>query len=237
MSQDNPDEEGTVALYVLDHEGPSPRQWAMVIRGMRNAHESWEQGDSVLPYGDGGQTPFILGPKDAALALRLARAGTDHGKYLRQLPIHLEVCAEYWWREFDTYRAGLVQEAPDQVEVIQATDITENSTSQMHTLGKEPVTATLLSIEDMEQADRDVLLGLVNRLRDRWVEAGKKKPSREWRAMIQALAQSWNYTRTISLNYQVARSMYRARLGHRLTEWQRLRGELELLPNSQLITG
>jgi hypothetical protein len=206
-------------LTVNACEGPSPRQCEIVIRGMRNSWESWEAGDSVLSYG--AQTPFafVLGPKDLALALRLAKAGSDHGKYLRMLPLHLVVTApEYFWREFDTYRVGTVQEAPDLV--VQASDVTENSTSQMHTLGKQPVTAEMLSVEDMETADRDDLLSLINRQRDRWVDAGKRIPSREWRSMLQAVAQSWNYTRTLSLNYQVARSMYHARRNHRLTEWR-----------------
>jgi hypothetical protein len=102
----------------------------MVFSGMRNSWESWQTGDSII-LGDSlvPETSFILGEKDKDLALRLTKTGTDHGKYLRQIPIIFDFEApNYFFKEFDTYVVG----------VCVAGDVTQNSTSQMHVLGKHP---------------------------------------------------------------------------------------------------
>jgi hypothetical protein len=122
-------------LTIVGHAGPSPAQWDIVIRGMRNSWESWEKGNSTLVDGE-----FVFGSADRDLALRLVKLGSDHGKYLRQLPIIVDIKAPgYWWREFDTYRIG-----------VEAADIVQNSTSMMHTLGREPVEASMFAFEDPE---------------------------------------------------------------------------------------
>ena len=51
------------------------------IRGARNPLNSWARMDSY--YDEKGD--FVLGENDLSLAVRLARAGSDHRKYLRQI--------------------------------------------------------------------------------------------------------------------------------------------------------
>ena len=51
------------------------------MRGARNPLNSWARSDSY--YDENGQ--YILGENDLGLAKRLARAGSDHRKYLRQI--------------------------------------------------------------------------------------------------------------------------------------------------------
>ena len=51
------------------------------IRGARNPLNSWARSDSY--YDEGGN--YILGENDLALAKKLAKAGSDHRKYLRQI--------------------------------------------------------------------------------------------------------------------------------------------------------
>ena len=48
------------------------------IRGARNPLNSWARSDSY--YDEGGN--YILGENDLTLAKKLAKAGSDHRKYL-----------------------------------------------------------------------------------------------------------------------------------------------------------
>lgn len=214
-------------LTILDYEGPSPKQWHLCIRGARNSWESWEKGDSWIDDRLRDER-FALGPADLDLALRLARLGPDHGKFLRQLPVIVEVKAPgYWWREFDTYRIG-----------VEASDITQNSTSMMHTLGKQEMTEDMVYMPDVPNSERRVMLLSFNRIRDVWIASGKRKGPDvpQWVAMQQALPFGILYTRTVSLNYQVLRSIYHARKNHRLAEWRSWCAWCATLEHSALIT-
>jgi hypothetical protein len=196
---------------------PSPEQWEFVIREMRNSWESWEKSDSLYAPG-----AFVLGPADADLCRRLVKAGADHAKFMRQLPIHIALTApDYFWREFDTYRIG-----------VSADDITQNSTSMMHVLGRSPFTASMFDFGDVLPDDVAAILTRLNAARDRWVADNKRKgpDATAWRAMLQQIPDSWRYRRGVSLNYAAARAMFHARQFHRLREWRRLCGEFATLP-------
>ena len=74
------------------------------IRGMRNPLNSWAKSDSYYTT-DG----FVLGEADLTLAGKLARSGSDHRKFLRQIMVTVDITAPlYWWKEFDTYKVGTV---------------------------------------------------------------------------------------------------------------------------------
>lgn len=209
-------------LTIVGCVTPSPEQWDMVIRGMRNSWESWEKGDSELTA-----DTYTLGKADRDLALRLGKLGSDHGKYLRQLPVIVELKAPgYWWREFDTYRVG-----------VEASDITENSTSMMHTLGRDPVSMSMFHFDDPTSDAAMQAVAAVATARAAWVKAGKKKgPEQpEWRALQQAVPYAWLYLRTVSFNYQVLRAIYWARKNHRLAEWRDFCAWIVSLPNSELL--
>ena len=71
------------------------------IRGARNPLNSWARSDSY--YDESGR--YVLGENDLSLATRLAKAGSDHRKYLRQIIVSMDITAPlYWWKEFDTYK-------------------------------------------------------------------------------------------------------------------------------------
>ena len=75
------------------------------IRGARNPMNSWERMDSSYD----GEGNYILGENDLDLAKRLAHAGSDHRKFLRQIFVSVDINAPlYWWKEFDTYKVGTV---------------------------------------------------------------------------------------------------------------------------------
>lgn len=97
------------------------------IRGMRNPMNSWDKSDSHFHYHsclDCDHQPqncendhkifadcvcFNIGENDLDLMQRLYKAGTEHGKYLRQIFVSMDITAPlYWWKEFDTYKVGTV---------------------------------------------------------------------------------------------------------------------------------
>ena len=74
------------------------------------------------------------------------------------------------------------------------------------------------------------LLGTINRLnvlREEYLDTGDKEV---WRNMIELLPQSYNQKRTVQLNYQVLKNIYKSRKGHKLDEWQTFREWCETLP-------
>ena len=81
------------------------------IRGARNPLNSWDRSDSSYD----GEGNYILGENDLGLAKRLACAGSDHRKFLRQIFVSVDITAPlYWWKEFDTYKVGTVANSPEE---------------------------------------------------------------------------------------------------------------------------
>lgn len=94
--------------------------WEHALRGMRNAKNSWDKGDSEwkdiyecseadIPVDVCCDERFCVGPNDQKLATTLRDAGTDHRKYMRMIVVWMDITAPlYWWKEFDTYKVGTV---------------------------------------------------------------------------------------------------------------------------------
>lgn len=199
--------------------GPTPTMLYAVTQGVRNSWESHNKSDSVLD-----ENGFTLGDADAVLCKKLISAGPDHGKFLRQLPVILDFTGpEYFLKEFDTYKVGTAR----------------NSTSMMHTLGRDEFRLDMFSFEDMEELDAKDLILILNHRREKWIEAKRRKgpEAQAWRAMIQAVPQAWNYRSLWSGNYQVLRNMYYGRRNHRLREWRQFCEMIEnTMPYNELIT-
>ena len=83
--------------------GPSPEQMMFVIEGMRNPMNSWDKSDSVkyateLKEDNTFETDdFMLGEHDHKLMLKLAKAGTDHRKFMRMIPVMVRITAPLYW--------------------------------------------------------------------------------------------------------------------------------------------
>lgn len=172
------------------------------IRGMRNPLESHKKSDSYLR--DDGK--FILGDNDLDLAMRLRNAGSDHRKYLRQIFVCVDIEAPlYWWKEFDTYKVGVIS----------------NSESTMHTIHKKSFTEHMFSWENCGDRYKIITLQMLEDLRLDYLKSKEEGNVNwdTWRALIQALPTSFNQTRTITMTYENLINMYHARKNHKLTEW------------------
>jgi len=191
------------------------------IRGMRNPLNSWEKSDSTWD-GFGEADGFAIGVNDLALAMKLANAGSDDRKFMRQILVSIDILAPlYWWKEFDTYKVGTVA----------------NSCSTMHKIHAKEFTLSDFSWECLDEPGLQLLeatIDYLNHNRKLFVETKDKK---YWHNMIQILPTSYNQLRTVTLNYEVLRNMYHARKHHKLDEWRELCKRIESLPYSQLITG
>lgn len=206
---------------------PSPEQWKATIRGTRNPMNSWWKSDSQFWPGH-----MRIGENDLDLMKRLIKAGTDHSKFMRFLPVMVDITAPlYWWKEFDTYKVGTVA----------------NSCSTMHKIQAQEFTLDDFSCEHLDirtKALLEEIIKALNDYRELYIEYNpddfeiKGCPSKKdiWWQMIQLLPTSYNQKRTVMLNYAVLRNIYYARAGHKLDEWQQFREWIESLPYSELIT-
>ena len=181
------------------------------IRGARNPMTSWARMDSY--YDDEGN--FVLGENDLSLASRLAKAGSDHRKFLRQVIVSIDILAPlYWWKEFDTYKVGTVA----------------NSCSTMHKIQAKEFCRADFSCEKMSEGALAVLDGVISFMEAERLAFIETKDKAHWHNMIQLLPTSYNQLRTVTLNYEVLINIYKARRYHKLDEWKILCAEIEKLP-------
>ncbi len=181
------------------------------IRGARNPMNSWARMDSY--YNEAGE--YVLGENDLTLAARLAAAGSDHRKFLRQIIVSMDITAPlYWWKEFDTYKVGTVA----------------NSTSTMHKIQAKEFSREDFSCDRLSDDALAVLDSLIAYLEGERVKFNETKDKAYWHNMIQLLPSSFNQMRTVSMNYEVLINIYYARRHHKLAEWHTLCEAIEALP-------
>lgn len=192
--------------------------WEAAIRGMRNPMNSWAKSDTEFSC---GEIPEV-GESDLDLMSRLAKAGTEHRKYLRMLAVYVDLTAPlYWWKEFDTYKVGTVANSCSTMHKIHAKEFTLEDFSCEHL--KEPYLSGLQSTVAQLNAAREAFLA--------------SKDKEDWWQMIQLLPTSYNQKRTVMLNYEVLANIYRSRKNHKLDEWRKVCAWIENLPCAALITG
>lgn len=219
----------------------SPEQLMFIIEGMRNPMNSWDKSDSERCEDkencDGclrkiecdnhyiSKKELVLGPNDVDLMKKLAKAGTDHRKFMRMMPVYVRITAPlYWWKEFDTYKVGTVA----------------NSCSTMHKIAEKEFTLADFSCEHLENswlANLKETIKLLNEARGayNWCNTDAKKEW--WWQMIQLLPSSYNQTRNVMLNYEVLANIYHSRKNHKLDEWRDFCKWIEeKVPYSWLIT-
>lgn len=208
--------------------------WEAAIRGARNPMNSWDKMDSYNDvayfYDSQGcymhDHHYVIGQNDLKLMKNLAKAGSDHAKYLRMINVTMDVTAmQPWWMEFDTYKIATVR----------------NSCSKMHKIHVKEFT-----IDDFEHRGLDevgeypkhvfmTVIEACNWLRDWFNKTQEKK---YWRALIELLPEGYLMRSTIQLNYEVLRHQYHARKNHKLVEWHEYCDWIRTLPYAkELIIG
>ena len=185
------------------------------MRGARNPLNSWGRSDSS--YDENGN--YVLGPNDLDLTMRLAKAGNDHRKFLRQIFVSVDITAPlYWWKEFDTYKVGTVA----------------NSCSTMHKIHHKKFERDDFSCEKMDEGALAVLDSVIEYMEGERVKfCEDKKNKQAWINMIQMLPTSYNQMRTVTLNYENLINMYYARRTHKLHEWHDLCDWIMSLPYAE----
>lgn len=172
------------------------------MRGARNPLASWDKSDSY--YQEDGT--YVLGEADLGLATRLAKAGSDHRKFIRQIFVSVDITAPlYWWKEFDTYKVGTVA----------------NSTSTMHKIHSKPITAEDFSTDHLSPESAKFFDVIVDYLESVRLEYLQTKDKTLWYDLISILPESYEQTRTVTMNYENLVNMYHARKNHKLDEWHR----------------
>lgn len=240
--------------------------WEHAIRGMRNPKNSWEKIDShivdcdgecsscdayelfsddscTLPLGEN----IVIGPNDRELMVKLAKAGTDHRKFMRMITVYLDITAPlYWWKEFDTYKVGTVANSCSTMHKIADKEFTLDDFSCEHLYhedyNRDLITSAIVdedekSIHAVWATPLDILkftIEMLNSYRAHYLTTLNKD---DWWQMIQLLPSSYNQKRTVMLNYEVMANIYKSRHNHKLDEWHTLCDWIKTLPYSELITG
>ena len=234
---------------------PSPEQMQFAIEGMRNPMNSWDKSDSVnclrtpsgkhcsefcknfntdkcYMYGNNGE-PFIIGNNDMKLAQTLIKAGTDHRKFMRMMPVYVRITAPlYWWKEADTYKIGTVANSCSTMHKIQEKEFTiDDFSCELLDRFVEDTGGDIAPVWDFKRP-MEYSIEMLNKARNLYLETKDKK---YWWQMIQLLPSSYNQTRNVMLNYEVLSNMYHSRKNHKLDEWREFCKWIENLPYAELI--
>lgn len=247
--------------------------WEHAIRGMRNPMNSWEKSDSAycaysthVPHcsecslyeqnchanEEDMYTKYIVGTNDHDLMMRLAKAGTDHRKFMRMITVYVDVTAPmYWWKEFDTYKVGTVRNSCSTMHKIHEKEFELDDFSHEHLLNiddkggpfdypcviRDPNNRNELTNYECVASGVESLeltIGVLNTFRKRFLRSNNKD---YWWQMIQLLPSSYNQRATLMLNYEVLANIYKSRKNHKLDEWREFCTWIESLPYSEIITG
>lgn len=155
---------------------------------------------------------FRFREKDKNLAKNLISLGDEHMKFLRQLPVILDIKAPlYWWKQADTYSHTV-----------------KNACSTMHKLTEKKFTDEDFSTDYTDSFDLydlawgdifpslESTLAELNHYRDKYLET---KDETYWYILNEYLPQSYNQLRTWSANYAVLFKICAQRADHKLGEW------------------
>lgn len=218
--------------------------WEAAIRGMRNPMNSWEKSDS---HWNGafdshtGNPRWYVGENDHDLMMRLVAGGPVHAKYRRMLVVYADIIAPlYWWKEFDTYKVGMVANSCGTMRKIAEKEFTLEDFSCEHLIRPGDKTYVYIRDDDAEEywspfeIFNNYLLQMLNACREAYL---KTKDKKYWWQMIQLLPSSYNQKRTVMLNYEVLAGIYPMRKNHKQDEWRQFCVWIEDLPYSEIITG
>lgn len=223
----------------------SPGQMDFIIQGMRNPMNSHGKSDSEnkimneddVELGYEPNYEYIVGENDLGLMNRLAKAGTDHRKFMRMMPVYVRITAPlYFYKELETYKIGTVSNSCSTMYKIAAKNFVLDDFSHEH-LSRKSIDNLEETIETLNHYRNIYLNGGRDYISDSDDKDYKPKDKYIWWQMIQILPSSYNQTRNIMLNYEVLANIYKSRKTHKLDEWREFCKLIETLPYSELITG
>lgn len=199
--------------------------WEAAIRGMRNPMNSWDRSDSHWEEVYGVGLVYKVGRNDLDLMHRLYVGGPVHRKYLRTIPVTVDItCNHFWWAEFDTYKVGTVR----------------NSCSKMHKIHVKEFVPDDFSHEGIHEVGLrtiEVFNSVLSELEWLRCEFNRTQEKKYWRAMIELLPMGYNIKATVYLNYEVIMNIYKWRKNHKLDEWHAFCAWAEELPYFKEIRG
>ena len=222
-----------VAINWVKHENPNIVIGSDEERICTDNKRDWliHNGTIQANFIDSVYEVAYIGPTDMGLMQRLILAGTEHCKFTRQIGVSVDITAPlYWWKEMDQYKIGT----------------TTDSTSTMHTLAEEPITAACFEFKDFNPELRvgkyqyltdDIWTDMIDYLELLRQEYLKTKDTRYWKELVRLLPEGWLQKRTWSGSYQNLRNIYSQRKNHKLTEWHDFCHWVHTLPYAnELIT-
>ena len=197
--------------------GPSIEQWEMAIEGMRipmwsmdKSDSTWDVIEDPSPINPDDILYIKIGPADLALMRKLVKAGSDHRKFLRMLPVHMKINAPMvWLAQLDTYKVGTVS----------------CGSSKMHRLFHKEFDYDDFGYGGVpfENIPRIIIeaVPILNSCRTVYLNSdNEEEKARAWNEAIEGLPESYHQTRVLSMNYEVLNSMYQARKNHKLGSWR-----------------
>lgn len=163
----------------------------------------------------------MIGEKDKKLAKNLVMAGSDHGKWLRQVQLSflLKAPMTVWW-DIDTYKVATVK----------------NSTSRMHKITSRPLEFEDFSFDNTKDENmitpfRKVMIEHINLLIQQYNLCDDIIAKENiFRELLQDLPQGFNFTSTYTCSAQTARAFYFARKNHKQKELRDLAKFFSSLP-------
>jgi len=187
------------------------------LYGIRHSFDSESKSDSAINGND-----FTFGPNDIQLASKLKKAGASHRKFLRQIPVSVDITTSLEiWKQLDTYKVATVA----------------NSTSTMHTVTKYPFSLDMFDTEGMSDAGKIILINHINdlnMLRNKYLNSDKKVVN-TWHDIIGLLPESWNQTRMWTANYEVIKTICEQRKGHKMPQWKAFIAWAHTLPYADIL--
>ena len=171
------------------------------IAGMRNPLKSYDKADTQ---------EGVIGENDLDLATRLVKAGPEHRKFLRMIWVWADITApRFWWSEYDTYKVATAA----------------NSESTMHKLKDEKFSRELFEFEwgvdGTVDAAFDTWISELKAFQEKMNSEKDPQTREKYHRMLKGmLPEGFLQKRTVCINYETIRTMYKQRHNHRLPQWR-----------------
>lgn len=151
-----------------------------------------------------------IGENDKKLGKQLILAGSDHGKWLRQVQVSLLITAPMtFWFDFDTYKVATVKNSSSRMHKITSRNLIESDFSWDDEDGKLILTPF-----------REEQLKHLNTLIDEYNNplTTNERKIEVFRELIQDIPDSYNFIATWTGSAQTCRNQYFARRNHKQKE-------------------